>query len=253
MNAARSMNRYALNGVKVPNNKRRSPTPRNRRQTIQGGGEGGVANYVSNGGYLSPTRARNKALNHFRGNNTIVYTGQRFNPNGELAQEYDGQHEFSITSDLGEDQDTAVSRLLQSIFEDAVMSKASDIHIEPNEDVLRIRHRVDGVLQENIIHQKNIANALVLRLKLMAGLDISERRLPQDGRAQMTIKNKLIDIRLSTMGDIENLHPVGRIEKTGFKSHETLGDMRLKLGMHGEMGEFFSISNSASPSFFRAN
>ncbi len=117
----------------------------------------------------------------------------------ELAQEYDGQHEFSITSDLGEDQDTAVSRLLQSIFEDAVMSKASDIHIEPNEDVLRIRHRVDGVLQENIIHQKNIANALVLRLKLMAGLDISERRLPQDGRAQMTIKNKLIDIRLSTM------------------------------------------------------
>ena len=65
--------------------------------------------------------------------------------------------------------------------------------------MLRIRHRVDGMLQENIINQKNIANALVLRLKLMAGLDISERRLPQDGRAQIHIKNKRIDVRLSTM------------------------------------------------------
>lgn len=117
----------------------------------------------------------------------------------ELAQEYADEGEFSITADLGEDQDTAVSRLLQSIFEDAVMSKASDIHIEPGEDALRIRHRIDGVLQENIIKQKNIAAALVLRLKLMAGMDISERRLPQDGRAQMTVKGKQIDIRLSTM------------------------------------------------------
>ncbi|HAB79588.1 MAG TPA: MSHA biogenesis protein MshE [Glaciecola sp.] len=117
----------------------------------------------------------------------------------ELALEYLDQNEFSISTELSEDQDTAVSRLLQSIFEDAVMSKASDIHIEPNNDMLRIRHRVDGMLQENIINQKNIANALVLRLKLMAGLDISERRLPQDGRAQIHIKNKRIDVRLSTM------------------------------------------------------
>lgn len=142
---------------------------------------------------VSETQLSNAHDNYYRKTEEIASFAE------ELAQEYSDQNEFSLTSDLGEDQDTAVSRLLQSIFEDAVMSKASDIHIEPNENVLRIRHRVDGVLQENIINQKNIANALVLRLKLMAGLDISERRLPQDGRAQMTVKNKLIDIRLSTM------------------------------------------------------
>ena len=142
---------------------------------------------------ISETQLSNAHDNYYRKTEEIASFAE------ELAQEYSDQNEFSLSSDLGEDQDTAVSRLLQSIFEDAVMSKASDIHIEPNEDVLRIRHRVDGVLQENIINQKNIANALVLRLKLMAGLDISERRLPQDGRAQMTVKNKLIDIRLSTM------------------------------------------------------
>jgi MSHA biogenesis protein MshE len=117
----------------------------------------------------------------------------------ELANEYTEDDEFNIGAGLEEDQDTAVSKLLQSIFEDAVLSKASDIHIEPCEAALRIRHRVDGVLQENIIPQKQIANALVLRLKLMAGLDISERRLPQDGRAQMTVKGRQIDIRISTM------------------------------------------------------
>ena len=89
--------------------------------------------------------------------------------------------------------------MLQSIFEDAVIAKASDIHIEPDENQLRIRQRVDGVLQETVIPEKSIAAALVLRLKLMAGLDISEKRLPQDGRTQIKVKGHKIDVRLSTM------------------------------------------------------
>ena len=88
---------------------------------------------------------------------------------------------------------------MQSIFEDAVQAKASDIHIEPDEGMLRIRQRVDGVLQENVIKEKNIASALVLRLKLMSGLDISEKRLPQDGRTQVRIKGHTVDVRISTM------------------------------------------------------
>jgi MSHA biogenesis protein MshE len=115
---------------------------------------------------------------------------------GEETSE-DGDFEF-ITGATGE-QDTAVARLLQSIFEDAVQTKASDIHIEPDEGMLRIRQRVDGVLQENTIPERNIASALVLRLKLMSGLDISERRLPQDGRTQIKIKGHSIDVRVSTM------------------------------------------------------
>lgn len=95
--------------------------------------------------------------------------------------------------------DAPVVKLLASLFEDAIQIKASDIHIEPDEKVLRIRQRVDGVLQEHIMDEIRIAPALVLRLKLMAGLDISEKRLPQDGRFSLKIKEHNIDVRLSTM------------------------------------------------------
>lgn len=117
----------------------------------------------------------------------------------ELADEYEDESEFQLSSGLSDDQDNVVAKLLQSILEDAVMAKASDIHIEPDENKLRIRMRVDGILQENVIDEANIASALVLRLKLMSGLDISEKRLPQDGRAQAVIKQHKIDIRVSTM------------------------------------------------------
>jgi MSHA biogenesis protein MshE len=117
----------------------------------------------------------------------------------ELAEEYQDEGEFDFDSGVGDEQDTTVARLLQSIFEDAVQAKASDIHIEPDEASLRIRMRVDGVLQENVIQEKNIASALVLRLKLMSGLDISEKRLPQDGRTGVRIKGHTIDVRVSTM------------------------------------------------------
>ncbi|MEX2524893.1 MAG: GspE/PulE family protein [Gammaproteobacteria bacterium] len=92
-----------------------------------------------------------------------------------------------------------VVKLLQSLFEDAIQIGASDIHIEPDENVLRLRQRVDGILQEHIMEETRIASALVLRLKLMAGLDISERRLPQDGRFSLKVKDHNIDVRLSTM------------------------------------------------------
>jgi MSHA biogenesis protein MshE len=117
----------------------------------------------------------------------------------ELADEYQEESDFQLNSSLSDDEDNLVAKLLQSIFEDAVLAKASDIHIEPDDKQLRIRQRVDGILQENLIKEANIAAALVLRLKLMSGLDISEKRLPQDGRAQITIKNHVIDIRVSTM------------------------------------------------------
>jgi MSHA biogenesis protein MshE len=95
--------------------------------------------------------------------------------------------------------DAPVVRLIETVFEDAVAAKASDIHIEPDETVLRIRRRIDGVLQEQVMDEKAIAPALVSRLKLMAGLDISERRLPQDGRFNLKLKQKAVDIRFSTM------------------------------------------------------
>lgn len=96
-------------------------------------------------------------------------------------------------------EDAPVVRLLKSLFEDAVQVGASDIHIEPDEKVLRIRQRVDGILHEQVMKEKRIAAALVSRLKLVCGLDISERRLPQDGRFNVRVKGRSVDIRLSTM------------------------------------------------------
>jgi MSHA biogenesis protein MshE len=95
--------------------------------------------------------------------------------------------------------DAPVIRLLQSMFNDAVQVRASDVHIEPGEAVLRVRQRVDGLLQEQVIDGRRVASALVTRLKLMSGLDIAEKRLPQDGRFTVKVKEKSIDVRLSTM------------------------------------------------------
>ena len=95
--------------------------------------------------------------------------------------------------------DAPVIRLIQSVFHDAVQVGASDVHIEPGESVLRVRQRVDGSLQEQIIDARRVASALITRLKLMSGLDIAEKRVPQDGRFSVKVNNKLIDVRVSTM------------------------------------------------------
>lgn len=117
----------------------------------------------------------------------------------QLHEEYQEGEEFELNALDETTSDATVVKLLQSIFEDAVQVRASDIHIEPDEKLLRIRQRVDGILQENTLDQVNIASALVLRLKLMSGLDISEKRIPQDGRFNIKVKGHNIDVRLSTM------------------------------------------------------
>jgi len=118
----------------------------------------------------------------------------------ELDEELTGgQFDLASLTPAADDSDAPVVKLLQSLFMDAVQIRASDIHIEPDEQILRIRQRIDGVLQEQIVKERRIAPALVLRLKLMSGLDISEKRLPQDGRFSLKVKDKKIDVRLSTM------------------------------------------------------
>jgi len=92
-----------------------------------------------------------------------------------------------------------VVKLLQSVFEAASRNRASDIHIEPQERSLAIRFRIDGVLHMQTEADPKIASAVVLRLKLMSGLDISEKRLPQDGRFEMKIRSNVIDVRISTL------------------------------------------------------
>ncbi|APD84822.1 MSHA biogenesis protein MshE [Alteromonas sp. Mex14] len=117
----------------------------------------------------------------------------------KLGEEYADEADFELSALDDTTSDATVVKLLHSIFEDAVQVRASDIHIEPDENILRIRQRVDGVLQENTLDQVKIASALVLRLKLMSGLDISEKRIPQDGRFNIKVKGHTLDVRVSTM------------------------------------------------------
>ena len=120
-----------------------------------------------------------------------------------FAEQLHAEHQVNEAFDFDiaeEDSDeVTVVKLINSLFEDAIQVGASDIHIEPDANVLRLRQRIDGVLHETLLNEVNIASALVLRLKLMANLDISEKRLPQDGRFNIRAKGQSVDIRMSTM------------------------------------------------------
>ncbi|MDF5472827.1 GspE/PulE family protein [Vibrio parahaemolyticus] len=117
----------------------------------------------------------------------------------QLQAEHQDVQSFDYGIDEADSEEVTVVKLVNSMLEDAVQVGASDIHIEPDDKVLRLRQRVDGVLHETILNEVNIASALVLRLKLMAHLDISEKRLPQDGRFNIKVRGQSIDIRMSTL------------------------------------------------------
>ncbi len=142
----------------------------------------------------------------------------------------DGNLDLNSMLASAEAADAPVVKLLRSVFEDAVQVRVSDIHIEPQENKLYIRFRIDGVLHQQTEADLKIATALVLRLKLMSGLDIAEKRLPQDGRFQIKVRRQSIDVRLSTMPTIYGESVVMRLlmqNAQGFSLEE--------LGMSPEM------------------
>ena len=118
----------------------------------------------------------------------------------ELEQDLgDVNTDFGAFSTSSGNEEAPIVKLLQSVFDDAAQVGASDIHIEPQEARLQIRFRIDGVLHLQTEADLKIAPSLALRLKLMADLDISEKRMPQDGRFAMKVKNQQMDVRISTM------------------------------------------------------
>ncbi|RLD16866.1 MAG: type II secretion system protein GspE [Caldiserica bacterium] len=96
-------------------------------------------------------------------------------------------------------EEAPVVRIVNLILSSAVQAGASDIHIEPYEKTLRVRYRIDGVLHEVTAPPKKLQNAIISRLKIMARLDIAERRLPQDGRIKIKVQNREVDLRVSTI------------------------------------------------------
>lgn len=108
--------------------------------------------------------------------------------------------EIEGTGDLLDDtSDSPVIRLVNLMFSQAVRDKASDIHIEPYQNSLKIRQRLDGILYDMLSPPKHVQSALTSRIKVMAKLNIAEKRLPQDGRIELKVGNKEVDIRVSTL------------------------------------------------------
>ncbi|MCK5836213.1 MAG: type II secretion system ATPase GspE [Desulfobacula sp.] len=108
--------------------------------------------------------------------------------------------DFERTADLLDDtSDAPVIRLVNHMISQAVKAMASDIHIEPFQDVLKVRYRIDGILYEMLNPPKGIQASLISRIKVMAKMNIAEKRVPQDGRAQVRIGDQEIDIRISTV------------------------------------------------------
>lgn len=108
--------------------------------------------------------------------------------------------EFERTMDLLDDtSDAPVIRLVNHMISQAVKAGASDIHVEPFQEILKIRYRIDGILYEMFNPPKGLQASLISRIKVMAGMNIAEKRMPQDGRAQVRIGDQEIDIRISTV------------------------------------------------------
>ena len=112
----------------------------------------------------------------------------------DVAEEED---ETDVALLGGDDAEAAIIRLTNQLITEAVRMRASDIHVEPMADRVRVRYRVDGVCQEREKIPKSVQRSVLARLKLMAGIDIAEKRLPQDGRIKMKVGGKDIDFRVS--------------------------------------------------------
>ncbi len=140
-------------------------------------------------------------------------------------------------------EEAPVVRLLHSIFQSAVSREASDIHIEPQERQLQIRFRIDGIMQVQSAPDHRIAGAVVQRLKLMSSLDISEKRLPQDGRFRVTVSGAVVDVRISTLPSQYGESVVMRLlaQNTERMKLSAIGIppailKRLRAALHGSSG-----------------
>jgi general secretion pathway protein E len=151
---------------------------------------------------------------------------------GEMEDNAEGEEDFSLPEDLvgGDSPDQApIIRFVNSVLTGAIKERASDIHIEPFEKDLSVRFRIDGVLFERFSPPRRYQASIVSRIKIMAGLNIAEKRIPQDGRIRTRMAGRDIDIRVSTLpvrhgervvmrilerGSVFNLNSVGMAEKT---------------------------------------
>ena len=127
----------------------------------------------------------------------------------EASSDFDADDDLSNVKEVLED--APIVKLVNLLISQAVQDRASDIHIEPGERDLRVRYRIDGVLHEKMRPPKNIQSGIISRLKIMADINIAERRIPQDGRVTATIGGKGVDLRVATLPTVYGEKVVMRI------------------------------------------
>lgn len=124
-------------------------------------------------------------------------------------------------------KDAPIARIVSTILEYAIRGRSSDIHIEPQENRVRVRYRIDGILQEKLTLPRGINDSLVSRIKILSGLKIDEKRIPQDGRFNFKIGQEEVDLRVSTLPTVHGEKVVMRLlKKTG--GIPSLGELGLR-------------------------
>ncbi len=136
----------------------------------------------------------------------------------EAAEQFQAEHagEFGDLDEVEDDEslnDAPIVKIVNTILDESVRMESSDIHIEPMEDRVRVRFRIDGVLQEVFTYPRNVLAAMVARIKIVSGLDISEKRKPQDGRLTRIVDGEEYDVRVSILPTVYGEKTVMRMTK----------------------------------------
>jgi type IV pilus assembly protein PilB len=136
-----------------------------------------------------------------------------------------GEAAYPAEEEAAKPEDTPVVKLVNMMITHAIRERASDIHIEPDSDSLRIRYRIDGILHEAMVPPKQFHPGIVSRIKILSGMDIAEKRVPQDGRFPINIEGKEFDIRTSTLPTLHGEKVVLRLleKTTGLPNLSELG------------------------------
>ncbi|WP_328465594.1 ATPase, T2SS/T4P/T4SS family [Actinoplanes sp. NBC_00393] len=132
---------------------------------------------------------------------------------GDLADAVDDQG--GMAAQTTSTEDAPIVRYVNSLIEQAVMNRASDLHLEPTEDDMRVRYRIDGVLHEVDVVPRGVMAALTSRIKIMSGVDITEKRIPQNGRITALIRDRTVDLRTATLPTVWGEKIVLRVLDTG--------------------------------------
>ena len=180
--------------------------------------------------YIAPHSNILQCLENYRGD-----VNQELNEVIDVQREDDGSDQKVSEADVAED--SPIAQTVNLLLEYAIRSQASDIHIEPRENFVQVRYRIDGVLKEVNQLPRNVLNALVSRIKILSNLKIDERRVPQDGRFKIKVAGKQYALRVSTLPITDGEKVVMRIldESNQAITLQQLGYWHLlnqKLTMH---------------------